>query len=194
MLSQAKNQYCSRQPYKRLGLYSPADIQAGPDQWELEHGYSDLWTTAGGRKRRGVLENLPVKRSRMWRLTSSKRHNKKPFKKIQGTGQFQACSPKQQVVEFEPRLKWRWSTLIRWKTVLCRLPAYWCPAILPRKHCLTRLIVKSYTEKGNHAAGNNHTLSLLSARFWIMQGREEICDWERECCECLRERQRPPNR
>jgi len=53
------------------------------------------------------------------------------------------------------------------------------PVILPRKSG-----VKSYHERSNHAAGTNHTLSLLSVRFWIMQGREEIRDWERECCEC----------
>ena len=58
------------------------------------------------------------------------------------------------------------------------------PIILPRKNRVTRLIVKSYHERGSHAVGTNHTLSLLSARFWVMQGREEIRDWERECCEC----------
>ena len=58
------------------------------------------------------------------------------------------------------------------------------PVILPRKGRVTRLIGKSYHERSNHAVGNNHTLSLLSARFWIMQGREEIRDWERQCCEC----------
>jgi len=58
------------------------------------------------------------------------------------------------------------------------------PVILPRKSGVTRLIVKSYHERSNHAVGTNHTLSLLSARFWIIQGREEIRDWERECCEC----------
>jgi len=49
---------------------------------------------------------------------------------------------------------------------------------------VTRLIVKSNHERSNHAAGTNHTLSLLSARFWLVQGREEIRDWERECSEC----------
>ena len=58
------------------------------------------------------------------------------------------------------------------------------PVILPRKSGVTRLIVKSYHERSNHAVGTNHTLSLLSARFWIMQGREEIRGWEREGCEC----------
>ena len=49
---------------------------------------------------------------------------------------------------------------------------------------MTRLTVKSYHERSNHAVGTNHTLSLLSAKFWVMQGREEIRDWERECSEC----------
>ena len=58
------------------------------------------------------------------------------------------------------------------------------PVILPGKSGVTRLIVKSYHERSNHAVGTNHTLSLLSGRFWIMQGREEIRDCESECCEC----------
>ena len=48
------------------------------------------------------------------------------------------------------------------------------PAILPRKNSVTRLVVKSFHEGSNHSAGTNHTLSLLSARFWIMQTREKI--------------------
>ena len=39
------------------------------------------------------------------------------------------------------------------------------PVILPRKSGMTRLIVKSYHERSNHAVGTNHTLSLLSARL-----------------------------
>ena len=60
------------------------------------------------------------------------------------------------------------------------------PILLPRKHCVTRLIVKYYHELGNHASGTNQTLSALSARFWIIAGREEIRDWERECMKCRR--------
>ena len=60
------------------------------------------------------------------------------------------------------------------------------PVILPKKNSVTRLIVKSFHERSNHSAGTNHTLSLLSARFWIMQAREEIREVERECCECQR--------
>ena len=58
------------------------------------------------------------------------------------------------------------------------------PILLPRKHCVTRLIVKHYHELGKHCSGTNQTLSALSARFWIIAGREEIRDWERECAKC----------
>ena len=60
------------------------------------------------------------------------------------------------------------------------------PIILPRKSWLTKLIVKNYHEKGNHASGTNHTLAALSARFWIISGREVIRQWEKDCMECRR--------
>lgn len=58
------------------------------------------------------------------------------------------------------------------------------PIILPRKNCVTKLIVKHYHEKGNHAGGTNQTLATLSTCFWIICGREEIREWEKECNEC----------
>ena len=58
------------------------------------------------------------------------------------------------------------------------------PIILPRKRWVTKLIVKNFHEQSNHSAGMNHTLSKISARFWIMQGREEIREWEADCFEC----------
>ena len=36
------------------------------------------------------------------------------------------------------------------------------PTVLPQKHWVTKLIVKYFHEKGNHNAGTNQTLSLLS--------------------------------
>jgi len=60
------------------------------------------------------------------------------------------------------------------------------PVILPRKNWVTKLIVKHYHELGNHQAGTNHTLSLLSTRFWIVSAREEIREWEKECMMCRR--------
>lgn len=58
------------------------------------------------------------------------------------------------------------------------------PIILPRKQWITKLLVKYYHEQGNHNSGTNHTLASISARFWIISGREEIRDWEGECAEC----------
>ena len=60
------------------------------------------------------------------------------------------------------------------------------PIILPRKHQVTKLIVKYFHEEGNHASGTNQTLAVLSTRFWIISGREEIREWEKECNECRR--------
>ena len=60
------------------------------------------------------------------------------------------------------------------------------PIILPRKLQVTKLIVKYFHEEGNHASGTNQTLAVLSTRFWIISGREEIREWEKECNECRR--------
>ena len=65
------------------------------------------------------------------------------------------------------------------------------PIILPRGHWVTRLIVKHYHEKANHAAGVNFILSQLSERFWIIVAREEIRDWENQCYGCRRRRNKP---
>ena len=58
------------------------------------------------------------------------------------------------------------------------------PVILPRKGWVTKLIVKEFHEKGLHASGTNQTLAALSARYWIMSGRELIREWEKKCAEC----------
>ena len=60
------------------------------------------------------------------------------------------------------------------------------PIIPPRKNCVTKLIVKHYHEKNNHASGTNQLLAALSTRFWIISGREKIREWEKECNECQR--------
>lgn len=39
------------------------------------------------------------------------------------------------------------------------------PIILPRKCWTTKLIVKDFHEKGNHASGTNQTLAALSSRY-----------------------------
>ena len=58
--------------------------------------------------------------------------------------------------------------------------------ILPRKHHVTKLIVKQYHEEGNHATGTNQTIAALSTRFWLIAGHEEIREWEKDCNECRR--------
>ena len=46
--------------------------------------------------------------------------------------------------------------------------------IPPRTICVTKLIVKHYHKKDNHAGGTNQLLMAFSTRFWIIPGREEI--------------------
>ena len=55
------------------------------------------------------------------------------------------------------------------------------PIILPRRHWVTKLIVQAHHQKGNHHAGTNQILSSLATRYWILQAREEIREWEKEC-------------
>ena len=56
---------------------------------------------------------------------------------------------------------------------------------------MTKLIVKNYHERGNHAVGVNFILCQLSERFWIIAAREEIREWDHECNECKRRRSKP---
>ena len=48
------------------------------------------------------------------------------------------------------------------------------PIILPRKSWITKLIVKHFHEQGQHASGTNQTLAAISARYWVLSGREVI--------------------
>ena len=59
------------------------------------------------------------------------------------------------------------------------------PVLLPRKHRVTKLIVKHYHELGDHY-GTNQTLAALSSGSWIISAREEIREWENECSGCRR--------
>jgi len=62
------------------------------------------------------------------------------------------------------------------------------PIILPRKNWITKLIVKHHHELGEHTAGTNHTLSLLSSKYWVISAREEIIEYEKECTVCKRKK------
>ncbi|XP_015765556.1 PREDICTED: uncharacterized protein LOC107344425 [Acropora digitifera] len=65
------------------------------------------------------------------------------------------------------------------------------PIILPRGQWVTTLIVKHYHEKGYHASGTNQTIADLSSRFWIIEAREEIRAWEKNCTECRKRKAKP---
>ena len=43
------------------------------------------------------------------------------------------------------------------------------PKILPRRHQVTKLIVKKYHEDGNNASGTNQTSASLSTQIWIVE-------------------------
>ena len=66
--------------------------------------------------------------------------------------------------------------------MMCDIQSFYhATIILPRKNWVTKLIVKHYHEMGNHNAGVNQTLSLLSSKYWIIAAREEIIEWEKQC-------------
>ena len=65
------------------------------------------------------------------------------------------------------------------------------PIILPQGNWVTRLIVKDYHERANHAGGVNFILSQILQRYWIIAGREEIREWEKQCNGCKRRRNKP---
>ncbi|XP_071816656.1 uncharacterized protein [Apostichopus japonicus] len=58
------------------------------------------------------------------------------------------------------------------------------PVILPRKHALTRLIVRKYHTDGNHVQGTNYILSKISEKYWVVHGREEIRECDTNCNQC----------
>ena len=60
------------------------------------------------------------------------------------------------------------------------------PIVLPRKHHVTKLIVRKHHEVNNHAAGTNHLLTIISNKYWILNAREEIREMEKECGKCAR--------
>ena len=60
------------------------------------------------------------------------------------------------------------------------------PVILPRASWVTKLIIKQCHEDGHHSTGTNHTLAVLSARYWIISAREVIREVEKDCVVCRR--------
>jgi hypothetical protein len=64
------------------------------------------------------------------------------------------------------------------------------PIILPRGGWITKLIIKRHHEAEGHG-GTNQTLAALSERFWILNAREAIRAWERDCAVCRRRKAVP---
>ena len=58
------------------------------------------------------------------------------------------------------------------------------PIELPRKNAVTRLIIQHYHNQAHHEGGTNHTITALSAKYWIICGREAIREFETSCMEC----------
>lgn len=64
------------------------------------------------------------------------------------------------------------------------------PMILPKKHHITRLIVADVHNRCCHA-GVNHVLAQVRCRYWIIDGRQEVKNWDRECKACEERRVKP---
>ena len=64
------------------------------------------------------------------------------------------------------------------------------PVILPKKHHISKLVIAHVQNQGHHNLGVNCALAELLQKFWIVNGREEIKRWERECNFCKLQRKR----
>ena len=64
------------------------------------------------------------------------------------------------------------------------------PIILPKKHHISKLVIAHIHNQGHHNLGVNFTLAELRQKYWIVNGREEIKRWKRECNVCKLGRRR----
>ena len=64
------------------------------------------------------------------------------------------------------------------------------PMILPKKHYITRLVVADVHHRCRHA-GVNHVLAQVRNRYWVIDGRQEVKNWDQECKSCERRRAKP---
>lgn len=60
------------------------------------------------------------------------------------------------------------------------------PTILPRRHIVTKLIIKQIHKDNHRAIETNQFLAKLSVQFWIVSAREAIQDIEKNCNECIK--------
>ena len=64
------------------------------------------------------------------------------------------------------------------------------PVILRKTHHFTRLIVADVHNRCRHA-GVNHVLALVRHRYWIIDGRQDVKNWDKEWKVCNRRRAKP---
>ena len=64
------------------------------------------------------------------------------------------------------------------------------PVVVPKKHHISKLVVAHIHVQGHHSLGVNATLAELRQKYWIINGREEIKRWKRECNVCKLQRKR----
>ena len=62
--------------------------------------------------------------------------------------------------------------------------------ILPKKHHITRLVIADVHDRCRHA-GVNHVLAQVRSRYWVIDGRQEVKNWDQECKSCERRRAKP---
>ena len=64
------------------------------------------------------------------------------------------------------------------------------PVILPKKHHISKLVIAHIHNQGHHNLGVNFTLAELRQKYCIVNEREEIKRWKRECNVCKLGRKR----
>ena len=64
------------------------------------------------------------------------------------------------------------------------------PMILPKKHHITRLVVADVHHRF-HDAGVNHVLAQVRNRYRVIDGQQEVKNWDQECKSCERRRAKP---
>ncbi|XP_043477349.1 uncharacterized protein LOC122508206 [Leptopilina heterotoma] len=65
------------------------------------------------------------------------------------------------------------------------------PIVLPKKHIVTRLLIREYHEKNLHS-GVNTTLYALRSKYWIIDGRSLVRNVLHSCIRCFRVKPREP--
>ena len=65
------------------------------------------------------------------------------------------------------------------------------PVLLPKRHHISKLIIRQYHEDADHAMGTEHTLSEVRRHIWIPGARQIIKSVVRDCVVCQKNRKKP---